>query len=203
MRAIIRFATVVSVCLMAQGCISSLFDNIFSGVVTEKKVPESKAKFHINGEEFYRDSRFVLPFVAVHRKDFEFYEDEQGRAVLYASIRSIDQDGTPGGITGTIYFILSKTLVFQGCPVTEVESVRVELSDLYPKYHIVIDSFTVSFPEFTGYESGSPVRIEFSFSGGAYEPFLPEGETKYQYRLVKELKCTDGVFQEKATPPIQ
>ena len=198
-RIIKLIATVFSVCLIAQGCVSSLFDSVFSSAVnTQKKVPESAVRFHINGEEYYRDSPSGFPFVAVKHRAFEFYEDERGMAVLYASIRNINQDGTPGSSTGFIEMVTPSSSVYQGALIKDFEKFRIVLNHngYYADPEGDGDECEMSFALFNGYNPGDSIRVKFSFDMNIYESSQQEG--KEERDLVGKLTCTDGVFKEVA-----
>ena len=166
---------IVLACLSVQGCLRSYFEQKEAERKAEKnKVPETKARFHINEVEYYREDTYNWTTTWV--KGFNIYCESGNQYGIVAYIRSVGANNTKGDDQTSIYIHFPMSLLFEGsvikdrgwfCLGGKASEMRIRYgvdADYISNAHLSHgDFFEVTIPKFDGFEVGDSIRINFKF----------------------------------------
>ena len=205
MRKLFNILIIVLACLSVQGCLRSYFEQKESERKAEKnKVPETKARFHINDTEYYREDNVSI---LSRRNDF-FIRKWSDPNVVSACLRSVGKDNTKGDISMKLALYIPKSMFYQG------SSIRDEGGILYYYGNKRCDGFDadgknnrsaahllrgdyldISIPKLDGFEIGDSVRINFAFKLSFIDWKVIDG-VETDCGVIETYVCEDGIFKE-------
>ena len=214
MRKLINILLIALAYLSVQGCSVDLLKEMtgYQSWLEEReakknRVPETKARFHINDTEYYRED--IHNWTKSWITGFNIYNEAGGQCGIDAYIRSVNADNTKGDDQSSIYIHFPNSLLYEGSVIKNrgwfgFGAGRVSSNHIHYGYdedyisnaHLCHgDYFELSIAKFDGLEVGDSIRIHFKFK-------FSEIDWQYIDHIATDCGvlgtwvCNDGVFKE-------
>ena len=193
-------------CVSVQGCIVDLWNSLLEESIAEKnKVPETKARFHINGVELYREDDTPLT-----RRHHFYIRKKEGSYLIIAQLRSVGEDNTKGDKWPVLWLYIPENLFYEGISLrnegtivyypngscTRVAWFSADGRDSRSVAHLLRgDYLEISIPKFDGFEVGDSIRINFAFKLSEID-WKIVNEVETDCGIIDTYICKDGVLKE-------